>query len=137
MTNPTDDGSSTPDPGDGLATLEAGARAHLLEITGGDEAFVDELIDTFLDDATGQLDGLRAAVAGGPADHDALVRPAHSLKSSAASVGATRLADLSRELEAAARLGAVGDAATRVAAIELEFGAARAALLATRVARDS
>ena len=119
---------------DGLATLEPGALAHLLEITGGDEGFVDELIDTFLDDATGQLDGLRAAAAGSDdgTDPGALVRPAHSLKSSAASVGAQRLAERCRALEAAARTGTVDDTEDRVAAIEREFAAARDALLAAR-----
>ncbi len=42
-------------------TLDPSALAHLLEITGGDLGFVDELIDTFLDDATAQLDDMRQA----------------------------------------------------------------------------
>ena len=36
-------------------TLDPSAMSRLLEITGGDVAFVDELIDTFLEDATVQL----------------------------------------------------------------------------------
>lgn len=123
--------TSAGDSGPG-GTLDPGALAHLLEITGGDEAFVDELVDTFFDDAATQLDSLRAAAATQGTDPEVLVRPAHSLKSSAASVGAARLAELCRELEAAARSGTVSDAAGRVAAIELEFAAAREALLAAR-----
>ena len=46
-------------------TLDPEAMARLLEITGGDQAFVDELVDTFLDDAGTQLEALRAAGDGG------------------------------------------------------------------------
>jgi histidine phosphotransfer protein HptB len=114
-------------------TLDPNAMARLLEITGGDAAFVDELIDTFLEDATVQLDALRAA--GAVSDVAAIVRPAHSLKSNSDNVGATVLADLCRSLEADARAGHVPDMAERIAAIETEFVAVRAALLEARDAR--
>ena len=114
-------------------TLDPNAMARLLEITGGDVAFVDELVDTFIDDATVQLDALRAA--GAATDIDALVRPAHSLKSNSDNVGATVLAYLCRSLEADARAGHVPEMAERIAAIAEEFGAVRSALLGTRAAR--
>ena len=87
------DGTSSP--------LDAAALEHLLEITGGDQEFVDELVDTYLDDGRAQLAAMRAA-----ADADdpvALLRPAHTLKSSSANVGALDLAELCRTLEADAR----------------------------------
>ena len=40
--------------------LDPAAFAHLLEITGGDLEFVDELVDTYLDDADAQLAAMRA-----------------------------------------------------------------------------
>ena len=80
-------------------TLDPAAMTRLLEITGGDQGFVDELIDTFIEDATAQIDGLRSAASAG--DAEAIIRPAHSLKSNAANVGATALEDLARDLEGA------------------------------------
>lgn len=76
---------------------------RLLEITEGDQGFVDELIDTFIEDAKTQIEALQAAGAAG--DIAAVVRPAHSLKSNAANVGATVLGDLCRTLEVDARAG--------------------------------
>ena len=114
-------------------TLDPDAMTRLLEITGGDRAFVDELVDTFLEDAERQLDGLAAAAENG--DIGAVVRPAHSLKSNSVNVGATVLADQCRTLEADARTGAVEDLDERVASVQREFQAVREALLAERAAR--
>jgi HPt (histidine-containing phosphotransfer) domain-containing protein len=114
-------------------TLDPSALEHLLEITGGDLAFVDELIDTYLDDAAGQLDDMRTAAAGG--DADAMVRPAHSLKSTSANVGALALAELCRALEADGRTGSISDATARVEACQLAFDDVRTALLEKRTTR--
>jgi two-component system sensor histidine kinase BarA len=114
-------------------TLDPAALENLLEITGGDRGFVDELVDTYLTDGDEQLAAMRQALADG--DEPALMRPSHSLKSNSANVGATVLADLCRAIEADARSGAVPDAALRVAAAETEFAAVREALLAAREPR--
>lgn len=114
----------------GEPTLDPSAFERLLEITGDDIAFVDELVDTYLDDAVVQLDSLeRAADA---ADIGALIRPAHTLKSSSENVGAAALAAMCRELETRSREGAVPDAIERVAEARDEFGSVWAALLAAR-----
>jgi len=105
----------------------------LVEMTGGDLAFVDELVDTYLDDGREQLAALRAAVGAG--DTAALIRPAHSLKTNSLNVGATELGGLCRDLEAAARIGSVEDTAARVASIAVGFDRAGDALLAERTAR--
>ena len=114
-------------------TLDPSAMARLLEITGDDVAFVDELVDTFIEDAAAQLEALRAAAEAG--DTDAAVRPAHSLKSNSMNVGATVLADLSRSIETDGRSGGIPDLAERVRAVETEFAGVRDALLADRSAR--
>ena len=114
-------------------TLDPAAMARLLEITGDDVSFVDELVDTFIEDAATQLDALRAAADGD--DADAAVRPAHSLKSNSMNVGATVLADLTRSIETDGRSGAIPDLAERVRAVETEFAGVREALLAERAAR--
>lgn len=114
-------------------TLDREAMERLLEITGDDQAFVDELVDTFLEDAATQIETLRAA--GEAGDVSAIVRPAHSLKSNSVNVGATVLADESRSLEADGRSGDVPDMQARIAALETEFGAVKEALLAERASR--
>jgi HPt (histidine-containing phosphotransfer) domain-containing protein len=117
----------------GEPTLDPTALDRLLEITGGDVAFVDELIDTYLEDAVVQLAAMGTAAAAD--DSAALVRPAHSLKSNSDNVGAVALTVLCRGLEADARAGAVADPTARVTAIQREFDAVRAGLLEARAAR--
>ena len=114
-------------------TVDPGGMQRLLEITGGDIAFVDELITTYIEDAGAQIDMLRQAARAGAVSE--LVRPAHSLKSSSMNVGATRLADLTRAIEADARAGAAPDLDARVRDVETELAAVRDALLAERAAR--
>ena len=111
-----------------VATFE-----HLLEITGGDLEFVNELVDTYLADGTAQVAALQAALAA--ADTEALVRPAHTLKSSSANVGALALAEACRTLDAEARTGTVADPASRVATIDAAFTGASQALLEMRIGR--
>ena len=114
-------------------TLDPAVFGHLVEITGGDLEFVDDLIDTYLEDAIVQLDAMRLAA--DAADAAAMVRPAHSLKSSSADVGAMALADSCRSLETDGRSGTIADAIGRVEACARTFDAVRAALLAERAAR--
>ena len=113
--------------------IDEATYAGLVAMTGGDLEFIDELIDTYLADAGDQLAALDGAVAAG--DVAALTRPAHSLKSSSANVGALRLSELGRTLEEGSRNGAVADPAALVAAARQEFAAARASLLAKRAPR--
>jgi two-component system, sensor histidine kinase and response regulator len=109
------------------------ALTTMLEMVGGDLEFLDELVDTFLEDAVAQLEAMRAAVSA--ADPAALVLPAHSMKTNSANMGAAGLAQLCRELEAQARAGSLDGAVERVIAAEKEFEAVRTELLALRVAR--
>jgi two-component system sensor histidine kinase/response regulator len=113
--------------------IDQAALDRLLDMVGGDLEFLDELVDTYLEDTPVQLAAMRAALAIGQVED--LVRPAHSLKTNSANMGAESLATMCRELEAAAREGAVDDAAGRVGAIEAGFGSAREQLLALRAAR--
>lgn len=106
--------------------LDAGALDELLAMAGGDPALLRELLGDFLSDADRYAEELDAAVGAG--DDSALVRPAHSLKSNAMNVGATRLAELCRALEADARAGAVPSAAERVAEVQAELDEVRAAV---------
>jgi HPt (histidine-containing phosphotransfer) domain-containing protein len=85
--------------------LDEGVLTELTEATGGDIGFVRELVETYLADTPPQLEAMTAAVEAD--DADALVRPAHTLKSSSATVGAMRLSSIARELEMAGRTGAL------------------------------
>jgi HPt (histidine-containing phosphotransfer) domain-containing protein len=85
--------------------LDLAAVAELRESVGGDEAFVRELVDAYLTESPEYLDALAAAAAAG--DAASVVRPAHTLKSSSAAVGAMRLASLGKQVEYAAREGRV------------------------------
>lgn len=111
---------------DDLPTLDPAGLDQLLEMTGGDPAFVEELIETFLVDAATQLEELSAAAAA--ASVEDILRPAHSLKSNSASVGARRLSEAARSLESDARTGRVPDASTRVSEAAAELERVRAAL---------
>lgn len=88
---------------DELPLLDSAALAELLESVGGDEAFVRELAAAYLAEAPSDLAALAAAAAAG--DAAGTVRPAHTLKSSSAALGAARLAALCRTMEYAGREG--------------------------------
>jgi HPt (histidine-containing phosphotransfer) domain-containing protein len=96
---------------------------------GGDTAFVNDLIEAYLADSAGQLERIDAALAAD--DAKALVRPAHTLKSSSATVGAMDLSSLARTLEMAGRSGSLDDAETRAAGERLR-GASDATMTALR-----
>jgi HPt (histidine-containing phosphotransfer) domain-containing protein len=93
-------------PEDDVAVLDEGVLGEVLETTGNDIGFVRELVETYLADTPAQLEAMTAAVEAD--DAASLVRPAHTLKSSSASVGAMRLAAAARELEMAGRSEALG-----------------------------
>lgn len=78
----------------------------------GDRGFVVELIEAYLTDGIAHVGAIGAALSAG--DAGAMLRPAHTLKSSSATVGAMQLSSTARELETTARsgsLGAAGEAA--------------------------
>jgi HPt (histidine-containing phosphotransfer) domain-containing protein len=85
--------------------LDPGVLDALRDSVGGDEAFVVDLVETYLSDAAAQLADVEAAI--GSRDAAALVRPAHTLKSASFTVGAMRLGERSRTLEQRGRSGAL------------------------------
>jgi HPt (histidine-containing phosphotransfer) domain-containing protein len=81
--------------------LDHAVLDELRDATGGDEAFIVELVETYMSEgATNVEDMVAAAEAGDPA---AIVRPAHTLKSSSASLGAMRLSAICRAIEESGR----------------------------------
>jgi len=117
----------------GSEPIDGATFANLVEMTGGDLGFVDELVDTYIEEGRSLLERLRTAAAEGSTDD--LLRAAHSLKSSSMNVGALALGEECRVLEADARAGSVPDAAGRAETIAASFEDARDALLAQREQR--
>lgn len=112
------------------SAVDPAALDKLLEITGGDPDFVTELVTTYLDDAVEQLRAMRQAIEAG--DVGELVRPAHSMKTNSANMGALLLAQMCRELESDARAGTVDRSTERIAAAEAEFALVQVELLRGR-----
>jgi HPt (histidine-containing phosphotransfer) domain-containing protein len=113
--------------------IDEATFANLLDMTGGDQAFVDELVDTYLREGDRLVEDLIvAATAGAVGD---FVLPAHSMKSSSLNVGALELGELCRALEEEARGGSVANPVDRANEIKLAFAEARAALLEDRLRR--
>lgn len=112
-----------------VQTVDERVLTELTETTGGDVGFVRELVETYLADTPAQLDAMTAAVDAD--DAAALVRPAHTLKSSSATVGAMRLSVAARELEMAGRTGTL-EAPVRASldAAHMEWKAAEEAFAA-------
>ncbi len=99
-----------------MSKIDLNTFNSLKESTGAD--FIGELVNVFLDDAPSLIAQMRSALA----DKDAEVfrRAAHSMKSNAATFGATELSARAKELESLARENnlEVGD---RIELITAEF----------------
>lgn len=117
-----------------LPALDASVLDELLAAVDGDRAFVIDLIETYLADGDMHVAEIESAVAS--ADAIAVVRPAHTLKSSSATVGAGQLAATARALEVSARSGALDDAADDAASLRATWDRAVAALRAWIDGRD-
>jgi HPt (histidine-containing phosphotransfer) domain-containing protein len=95
---------------DELPILDPSVLAELRASVGGDEAFVRDLVATYLAEEPSNMELIRTAAA--RSDAEAIIRPAHTLKSSSAVLGAARMSAISREIEFAGREGRAQDLAT-------------------------
>ena len=87
---------------------------------------LNELIDLFLADAPGLIAAMHEAYLLG--DADAVLRAAHTLKSSSAALGALALSTLSADTEASARSNGLGDTGDVLFQIDAEYARVKAAL---------
>ena len=83
---------------------------ELKEMSGAD--FINELVDTFLDDSPRLVEQMKAALQNN--DADSFRRAAHSLKSNSATFGAMRLSGMAKELEMLAREQKLPDAGSKL-----------------------
>ena len=93
--------------------IDMATFTELQETTGTD--FVAELVGTFLEEAPPILAELRTAMSTRSAD--AFRRAAHSIKTNSNTFGATRLAEMARELE----LGGLVTATAPLDALDAEY----------------
>jgi len=93
--------------------LDRSVVAELRESVGDDDAFIADLVATYLAETADHLAAMDAAATAG--DAAAIVRPAHTLKSSSAALGALRLAAIARDIEMCGRAGDAADLTARVA----------------------
>lgn len=109
-----------------LAVINPQALQELQNIGGADgAAFLADMIDCYLDDSTQLLQQIRDAVT--QKDAITLQRLVHSWKSSSASLGATVLSNLCREVEAIASTG-ISDVSEQVSQLATEYQKVEAAL---------
>jgi CheY-like chemotaxis protein/HPt (histidine-containing phosphotransfer) domain-containing protein len=108
--------ASGPAGSDKSPALDPAALERLRETMGA--GFLEELLPTFVEDTQELVSTMRRAL--GTRDTDAFRRAAHSLKSNAASFGATTLSSLARDLENLAKSGSLDGAAGRVERLGIE-----------------
>jgi len=106
---------------EGDGTIEHEAFRRFTESVGGDDdpTIVTELIRQFLGDAPGLVDSIRRGVESG--DAEGVRRAAHTLKSNAATFGATELAARSWTLEEEVAEGDLADGRAAAEAIGIAF----------------
>ncbi len=117
---------------DDLALLDNSVLDELRASVGGDEEFVRDLVETYLAEGPQHMEQIAAAA--GKADAEAIVRPAHTLKSSSAALGAARMSAISKQIEFAGREGRVVDLAPLADQAQQAWTATVAALKAAGLA---
>jgi len=129
-------GETSPVPSDAprlaldAAVLDPTALENLLSMLGGEFVYLEELIDSFLEDAPLLLAELNQSVKCG--DSAGVRRVAHSLKSNSADFGATALSSLCKELEMMGKSGAIDGATDLAVRIVAEYRKVAVALEAVR-----
>ena len=113
--------------------LDPAVLDELRDSVGGDEEFIADLVATYVNEGSGHLSEMRAAADAG--DAAAIVRPAHTLKSSSAALGAMRLSQIARDIEFAGREGATDGLGERVAAASSAWDETMAAMAAAGLTR--
>jgi signal transduction histidine kinase/DNA-binding response OmpR family regulator/HPt (histidine-containing phosphotransfer) domain-containing protein len=118
--------SAVPD----MTVIDQKALYDLLSAVGGEFNFLEELIDTFLEDAPKLMIELNQYVESG--DSGGTRRIAHSLKSNGADFGAITFSNLCKELEILSKSNGLDGAAELTSQIGSEYGKVEAALVTIR-----
>ncbi len=114
-----------------VAILDLDALRTIQQVAGVDgQVFLEEMIDCYLTDAVPLLDAMSQAIA--QRDGEELNQAAHPLKVMSASLGATKLAQLCKNLEKLGKLGDVPADPLWVAQLHQEYERVKLALLAIK-----
>jgi len=97
--------------------LDRATFEELKQMSGAD--FIDELVDTFLEDAPKLIEEMRSSLQ--TRDTETFRRAAHSFKSNSATFGAIRLSAMAKEMELLARDDKLDEAGDRLASLESSF----------------
>ncbi len=108
--------------------LDMSAFEELKQMSGAD--FIDELVDTFLEDAPKLVEEMKSSLQS--KDSEAFRRAAHSLKSNSATFGATRLSVLAKEMEMLGKENNLGEAERHMGPLEEVLRAVAAELRGLR-----
>ena len=104
-----------------MPVIDQATFEELKQMSGED--FINELIDTFLEDAPKMIAEIQSALSANNAD--AFRRAAHSMKSNASTFGATELAALAKELEMLGKENKLADSGDKLKALEEAYASVR------------
>lgn len=104
-----------------MPVIDQATFEELKDMSGED--FINELIDTFLEDAPKLIEEIKTALNSNNAD--TFRRAAHSMKSNAATFGASQLAALAKELEMLGKENRLNETGDRIRVLEDAFGFVR------------
>ena len=103
--------------------LDRRAIEKLLLLTEGEDSFLEELVDTFLEDAPRMLSEMQLAIESSASE--VLRIAAHNLKANSADMGATALSSLCRQLEEMGKKKRLDGAAETLSMAKAQFGIAK------------
>ncbi|HSG42768.1 MAG TPA: Hpt domain-containing protein [Anaerolineales bacterium] len=113
-----------------MSEIDQATFDELKQISGED--FIDELIDTFLEDAPNMIAEMKSALEDN--DADIFRRAAHSMKSNAATFGAIELAELAKDLEMLGKENKLGETGDKLKSMEDAYASAKIELEALKSA---
>ena len=107
-----------------MSSIDKATFDELKQMSGED--FINELIDTFLEDAPKMIAEIQSALAAN--DADSFRRAAHSMKSNAATFGALQFSELAKELESFGRENRLAETGNRLKELEEAYESVRSDL---------
>ena len=113
-----------------MPVIDKATFDELKQMSGDD--FINELIDTFLEDAPNMIAEIKSALADN--DADTFRRAAHSMKSNAATFGANELAELAKELEMLGKDNKLNETGDKLQSMEEAYASAKKELEALKSA---
>jgi HPt (histidine-containing phosphotransfer) domain-containing protein len=109
-----------------VTAIDPQAIEDLRAMNPGDDSFLRELIQIYLEDSPARIAEIEQSLAQGDAIR--LTRAAHSLKGSSSNFGASQLRALSERIEQIGRSGVLSDVPARLPELKTEFDRVKAAL---------